>query len=264
MLWERKRRGGDPFRKGGVEMCDLQPVLHRVPGYEPPVRRPCARAGAPPGGDRVGAEDPAAEYRPRAAASGAAVPPPASPGEVVAEPVRGRSATVLDSGPASAPTPPRTAEVPATHPESRARSCASRSDRNALRRNHSAPAGVRRAQRAGHATSRNTEPAGVRAFATTSVRILLEVLDRRRPVAQLTALCTPGLVSAIGTLVAGDHAPGRTLGSAVPGTVRLFQVEEWAAEMVATYQRGPRRLVLAGRIERGSNTPWKVTALRVL
>ncbi|MFI9537573.1 Rv3235 family protein [Nocardia fusca] len=139
-----------------------------------------------------------------------------------------------------------------------------RPDRKTLRRNHNAPAGIRRAQRAGHETARNPEPAGARAFATTSVRILLEVLDRRRPVAQLTALCTPGLVGAIGSLVAGDHAPGRTLGSAVPGTVRLFQVEERAAEMVATYQRGPRRLVLAGRIERGSTTPWKVTALRVL
>lgn len=139
-----------------------------------------------------------------------------------------------------------------------------RPERKTLRRNHSAPAGIRRAQHAGHHRSRNPEPAGARAFATTSVRILLEVLDRRRPVAQLTALCTPGLVGAIGSLVAGDHAPGRTLGSAVPGTVRLFQVEERAAEMVATYQRGPRRLVLAGRIERGSTTPWKVTALRVL
>lgn len=256
--------GAIRFTKGGVEMCDLQPVLHRVPGYEPPVRRSCARAGALPGGDRICAADPAAEHRPRAAASGAAVPPPAAPGATVAESVRGRPATVLDSGPASEPTPPGTAEVRATHPESRARGCATRPDRNALRRNHRAPAGIRRAQRAGHDTPRNPEPAGARAFATTSVRILLEVLDRRRPVAQLTALCTPGLVSAIGTLVAGDHAPGRTLGSAVPGAVRLFQVEEWAAEMVATYQRGPRRLVLAGRIERGSTTPWKVTALRVL
>ncbi|WP_416564924.1 Rv3235 family protein [Nocardia testacea] len=156
------------------------------------------------------------------------------------------------------------AEERAAARPSPAGACASRPDRKTLRRNHSAPAGVRRAQRAGHCASRTSEPAGARAFATTSVRILLEVLDRRRPVAQLTALCTPALVCAIGALVAGDHAPGRTLGSAVPGNVRLFQVEERAAEVVATYQRGPRRLVLAGRIERGSTTPWKVTALRIL
>ncbi len=209
------------------------------------------------------AEGPAVAPRPQAAASAAAVPRPASPAEAVAEPARGRLATVPDSDTASA-TGETEAEDRDAHRESLARGCATRPDRKTLRRNHSAPAGVRRAQRAGHDTSRNPEPAGARAFATTSVRILLEVLDRRRPVAQLTALCTPGLVSAIGALVAGDHAPGRTLGSAVPGTVRLFQVQERAAEMVATYQRGPRRLVLAGRIERGSTTPWKVTALRVL
>ncbi|MFQ6230097.1 Rv3235 family protein [Nocardia sp. NPDC002869] len=142
--------------------------------------------------------------------------------------------------------------------------CASPADRKALRRNHSAPAGIRRAQRAGHERIRSPEPTGARAFATMSVRILLEVLDRRRPVAQLTAVCAPGLVGAIGSLVAGDHAPGRALGSAVPGAVRLFQVEERAAEMVATYQRGPRRLVLAGRIERGARGAWRVTALRVV
>ncbi|WP_327148137.1 Rv3235 family protein [Nocardia sp. NBC_01329] len=152
------------------------------------------------------------------------------------------------------------------HPDLSAPStgCAARLDRKALRRNRSAPAGLRRGQRTGHAAARRPEPAGARAFATTAVRILLEVLDRRRPVAQLNALCTPGLVCAIGSLVAGDHAPGRALGSAVPGAVRLFQVEERAAEMMATYQRGPRRLVVAGRIERGSTTPWKMTALRVM
>lgn len=243
-------------------MCEFQPVLHRVPGYEPPVRRSCARAGTPPGVDRVCAEGPAVGHHRQAAA----VPPPAPPAEAGADPGRSRLATVLDSGPAAKPCVPvqTRADDLAPHQEPSVRGCATRPDRKTLRRNHSAPAGIRRARRAGHDTSRHPEPAGARAFATTSVRILLEVLDRRRPVAQLTALCTPGLVGAIGSLVAGDHAPGRTLGSAVPGAVRLFQVEERAAEMVATYQRGPRRLVLAGRIERGSTTPWKVTALRVL
>ncbi|MEV3961666.1 Rv3235 family protein [Nocardia sp. NPDC050193] len=204
-------------------------------------------------------------HQPWAAAAEAAVPSPASPGEAVAEPTGGRLGTALDAEPAPKPLPMDTGvEDRATHRESLARGCATRPDRKSLRRNHSAPAGIRRAQGADHDPSRNPEPAGARAFATTSVRILLEVLDRRRPVAQLTALCAPGLVSAIGSLVAGDHAPGRALGSAVPGTVRLFQVQERAAEMVATYQRGPRRLVLAGRIERGRTTPWKVTALRIL
>lgn len=243
-------------------MCEFRPVLHRVPGYEPPVGRN-TRAAGPPGVDRVRAAGPAVLRETRAAVSEAPVRPAGSPEEVAPSPTPDRVATMPDSGPAPRPCTPaetRTGERAATRPSS-AGACASRPDRKTLRRNHSAPAGVRRA---GHCAHRTSEPAGARAFATTSVRILLEVLDRRRPVAQLTALCTPALVCAIGALVAGDHAPGRTLGSAVPGTVRLFQVEERAAEVVATYQRGPRRLVLAGRIERGSSTPWKVTALRVL
>ncbi|NUP25310.1 MAG: hypothetical protein HOQ44_01210, partial [Nocardia sp.] len=142
--------------------------------------------------------------------------------------------------------------------------CTARPDRKTLRRNHSAPAGLRRAPRAGRTGARRPEPAGARAFATTAVRILLEVLDRRRPVAQLNALCAPALVCAVGSLVAGDHVPGRALGSAVPGPVRLFQVEERGAELMATYQRGSRRLVVAGRIERGPATPWRMTALRVM
>ncbi|MET8795629.1 Rv3235 family protein [Nocardia sp. NPDC004568] len=202
----------------------------------------------------------------RAAVSGAVVRPPALPGAAAPTPARSRLGAVRDRGPAAktcVPVDTKADERSAARP-SPASDCASRPDRQTLRRNRSASAGIRRAQRVGHAAARNPEPAGARAFATTSVRILLEVLDRRRPVAQLTALCTPGLVCAIGSLVAGDHAPGRNLGSAVLGNVRLFQVEERAAEMVATYQRGPRRLVLAGRIERGSTTPWKVTALRVM
>lgn len=257
--------GAIRFAEGGVDMCEFRPVLHRVPGYEPPVGRYPGAAG-PPGVDRVRAAGPAVLREKRTAVSEAPIRPAGSPGEVVPSPAPGRVTTMADSGPAPRPGAPvetRTEEPAAARP-SPAGACASRPDRKTLRRNHSAPAGVRRAQRAGHCAPRTSEPAGARAFATTSVRILLEVLDRRRPVGQLNALCTPALVCAIGALVAGDHAPGRTLGSAVPGNVRLFQVEERAAEVVATYQRGPRRLVLAGRIERGSTTPWKVTALRIL
>lgn len=265
-------------------MVDFQPVLRRVPAYEPPVLGSCARNCAAERAMRVHRDGPAPERAQLEAISAATAAP---------EPDRGESVHRSARGEGSAPDPARTPEagtavwtrdgaagepqdtgpVRVRDPEDRgprravatpAAGCVTRPDRKALRRNHSAPAGLRRAQHARQVAARRPEPAGARAFATTAVRILLEVLDRRRPVAQLNALCTPGLVCAIGSLVAGDHVPSRTLGSAVPGTVRLFQVEEYAAEMMATYQRGPRRLVVAGRIERGTTTPWKMTALRVM
>lgn len=94
------------------------------------------------------------------------------------------------------------------------------------------------------------------------LRILLEILDRRRPVAQLAKLGAPALVHAIGSLVAGDHVPSRTLGTAVLAKYQLFPVADRAYELVAMYDRGPRRLALAGRVEH-TGTGWKVTALRL-
>ncbi len=286
MLARSERRGGDPFIEGGFDMADFRPVLHRAPAYEPPVLRSCARSCVAARDTRGRRDGPAPDHERLHAITAATVPPPPNHEKPIYASARRESSTTPATGRTSgeggtavrirvgeAGEPQGTDPVGVGDPEgsdsdressTSASVCATRLDRKTLRRNHSAPAGVRRAQRAGHAGVRRPEPAGARAFATTAVRILLEVLDRRRPVAQLNALCTPGLVFAVGSLVAGDHAPSRTLGSAVLGTVRLFQVEEQAAEMMATYQRGPRRLVVAGRIERGTATPWKMTALRVI
>ncbi|NKY58528.1 Rv3235 family protein [Nocardia flavorosea] len=140
--------------------------------------------------------------------------------------------------------------------------CRPRLDRNSLRANRSAPAGIRRAHRAGHTADACAEPAEAREFAGRAIRILLEVLDRRRPVAQLNTLCAPALVHTVGALVAGDHAPSRTLGAAVLTKFRLFPADDHAYELIAMYQRGPRRLALAGRAEHTA-TGWKLTALRL-
>ncbi|MEU4313022.1 Rv3235 family protein [Nocardia sp. NPDC024068] len=189
-------------------MNDFQPILYRVPGFEPSSGSPAA--GSTP--DRESA------------------------------------------APASTPSATRS-ENPAA---------CGRVDRPSLRANRSAPAGIRRAQRAAHTAQRRPAPPGSQEFATTTLRILLEVLDRRRPVAQLATLCAPALVRAIGTLVAGDHVPSRTLGAAALTSVRLLPAGERAAELVAMYQRGPRRLAIAGRIELDTRKGWTVTALRLM
>ncbi|WP_459549567.1 Rv3235 family protein [Nocardia sp. X0981] len=234
-------------------MADFRPVLYRVPVFEPFVGPVGGQTPVPDSPVRPAAEIPGAGgCRGDAGAggvgegtrSGEPAPPRRPPG----------------SAAASANAVPRAATRTAT---ATAPGCGNRPDRRSLRRNRSAPAGVGRLQRAGHTAARPTAPDGAREFAGKALRVLLEVLDRRRPVAQLGALCTPALVCAVGSLVAHDHVPGRVLGAAVPAGIRLFPAGEHAAELVAMYQRGPRRLAVAGRLEHGA-TGWKLTALRIM
>ncbi|MGI5221090.1 Rv3235 family protein [Nocardia sp. CA-290969] len=140
--------------------------------------------------------------------------------------------------------------------------CRPRIARGSLRSGSSVPASIRRVQRTAHAAVRSDEHLDAREFAGRMLQILLEILDRRRPVAQLGKLCAPALVHAVGSLVAGDHVPSRTLGAAVLTKYQLFPVGGQAFELVAMYDRGPRRLALAGRVEH-TKTGWKVTALRL-
>ncbi|MBF6351525.1 MULTISPECIES: Rv3235 family protein [Nocardia] len=147
-------------------------------------------------------------------------------------------------------------------PASQPGECRSRIDRKTLRANRSAPAGIRRAHRVAHTVGDRAEPSEAREFVAKALRILLEVLDRRRPVAQLNTLCESALVHTVGVLVAGDHTPSRALGAAVLIKFQLFPADDHAFELIAMYQRGPRRLALAGRVERTA-TGWKLTALRL-
>ncbi|MFI5715652.1 Rv3235 family protein [Nocardia sp. NPDC051750] len=173
------------------------------------------------------------------------------------EPVEPASAGGESSAAATTTTcaPEKPAEKPAAD-------CRPRVDRRSLRSGSSTPASIRRVQRAGHAVERHDEPGDAREFAGRTLRILLEILDRRRPVAQLTTLCAPALIHTVGSLVAGDHVPSRTLGAAVLTKYRLFPAGDHVFELVAMYERGPRCLVLAGRVEH-TKTGWKVTALRL-
>ncbi|MEV0294731.1 Rv3235 family protein [Nocardia sp. NPDC050710] len=116
---------------------------------------------------------------------------------------------------------------------------------------------VRPAPAAGHAYS------DARRFAERSLRIVLEVLDHRRPVGQLAAVAQPSVVAAMRTLVSGDLVPARGLGVAVLARVDVVMVDAATAEICARYQRGSRHLALAARIVCTPAHGWRLTVLRV-
>jgi hypothetical protein len=103
-------------------------------------------------------------------------------------------------------------------------------------------------------------------FAEHALRLTLEVLDRRRPPAQLRPLLAPALVGLVGAL-AQRPLPARGLGGACLGRVHLRPSGADSAEVFGSYSRGPRMFAVAARLER---TPaalgwggWRVTSLQV-
>ncbi|WP_051407268.1 Rv3235 family protein [Nocardia sp. CNY236] len=105
--------------------------------------------------------------------------------------------------------------------------------------------------------------AAARRFAESAVRVVLEALDRRRPVSQLKVVADATVVSAVRTLIGGDLVPGRRKGVAVPVRVGVVLVDTRTAEVYAGYTRGGRHFALAARIARTRTTGWRLTALRV-
>ncbi len=95
------------------------------------------------------------------------------------------------------------------------------------------------------------------------MRIVLEVLDRRRPVPQLAVVADATVVAAVRTLLDAGLVPGRALGAAVPVRVSVVLVDAKTAEVVAAYGRGTRRFALAARIVRTRSAGWRLTALRI-
>jgi hypothetical protein len=103
-------------------------------------------------------------------------------------------------------------------------------------------------------------------FTARALRRVLEVADRRRPVAQLRTLLTPSLIDAVALLTRSRHVGG----TAVLRRVRLRAVssegsvdgETSAAEVFATYTRGDRVRAIAGRVELVGGR-WVVVALQV-
>ncbi|AQA06059.1 hypothetical protein BVC93_02125 [Mycobacterium sp. MS1601] len=100
------------------------------------------------------------------------------------------------------------------------------------------------------------------AFTDAALRTVLEVIDQRRPAAQLRPLLAGGLADTVVTL----RAQNRT--TAVLRRVRLQAADdhETAFEVAAVYSRGPRSHAIAGRVELTS-TPrglrWQLSALHI-
>jgi hypothetical protein len=106
-------------------------------------------------------------------------------------------------------------------------------------------------------------PRAAAVFADTALRRVLEVADRRRPIAQLRPLLAPTLIDAV---VAMTRATP-TGGAAVLRRIRLRTAgsadgEATAAEVFGTYTRGDRVRAIAGRIEIVGGR-WLVTALQI-
>lgn len=102
------------------------------------------------------------------------------------------------------------------------------------------------------------------AFADAALRRVLEVIDRRRPLAQLRPLLAAGLVD---SLLSGA-ARGTECGPARLRRVhaQISRPDGTAAEVVANYTRGTRVHAIACRIEQvpcATGSGWLVVALHL-
>ncbi|GGK65342.1 Rv3235 family protein [Nocardia camponoti] len=99
-------------------------------------------------------------------------------------------------------------------------------------------------------------------FTEQVFRLLLEVVDHRRPVQQLRGVVTERVFAAVRTMLCEDLVPGRESGSATLVRVRLTPDGPEAAEAFAVYRRGLRTLAIAGRVE-WSRGNWHLVAMRM-
>jgi hypothetical protein len=101
-------------------------------------------------------------------------------------------------------------------------------------------------------------------FADAALRRVLEVVDRRRPVAQLQGLLATGLVESV--LSANRFAACHN-GVAVLRRLGLQTVTAQdrfaAAEVFGTYSRSDRIHAIACRIEQVAGGRWQVVALHI-
>lgn len=129
----------------------------------------------------------------------------------------------------------------------------------------SSPSPLRSHRLAAHETP---PPRSAAVFAETALRQVIEVIDRRRPIAQLRPLMTPFLIDCV---IARSCAPRtgsatlrrvriRSVDAGVPGDVTAGEVT--AAEVFASFTRSGRVHAVAGRIERYRDG-WRLVALQI-
>lgn len=102
-------------------------------------------------------------------------------------------------------------------------------------------------------------------FTDAALRRVLEVIDRRRPVAQLRALLAPALVDSV---LSVSRALTASQGTATLRRTRLqpagCDVPDTAAEVFGTYSRGDRIHAIACRVERpAAGGGWQMVALHI-
>jgi hypothetical protein len=113
------------------------------------------------------------------------------------------------------------------------------------------------------------------AFADAALRGVLEVVDGRRPFAQLQPLLGAGLADTVIALARSrSDACGATIGSRGPGTaaqlrrvrLRIVDRDGDVAEVFATYYRDGRVRAIAGRVARAElrgRRRWRLIALQM-
>ncbi|MCV7280087.1 hypothetical protein H7J88_10550 [Mycolicibacterium flavescens] len=99
-------------------------------------------------------------------------------------------------------------------------------------------------------------------FADAALRRVLEVIDRRRPTAQLRPLLTPALIETVLALTRFPQSSAATL-----RRIRVRMVDDdgdftRAAEVFGTYSRGPRVRAVAARVAFDGQR-WRIVALQI-
>jgi hypothetical protein len=103
-------------------------------------------------------------------------------------------------------------------------------------------------------------PRSALVFADAALRRVLEVADRRRPIAQLRPLVAPALID---TVIGLTRAPQTAVATLRRVRVRMVDGdEENQAEVFGSYTRGPRSLAIAARIELHRDR-WRIVALQL-
>lgn len=120
----------------------------------------------------------------------------------------------------------------------------------------------RRPHRSAQTVPNRNVDASAHRFADFAVRLVLEVVDGRRPDAQLATVLTPALVQTFG---AARRARGDA-DSAVVLRARLQTVDARTAELFGSYARGHRVFAMAGRVVRApargrTRHGWVITTL---
>lgn len=103
-------------------------------------------------------------------------------------------------------------------------------------------------------------------FADAALRGVLEVVDGRRPFAQLQPLLADGLVDTVIALSRSSRNGSRLAAQLRRVRLRIVDHDGDAAEVFATYCRGGRVRAIAGRVERAEirgRRRWRLVALQM-